>query len=264
MKEKELKWFLDFINEDLGSLPIADRMKLTVEVASQIHPHDFQDSFDPDNIRGEIIEKIGPNLLKNLNLSSFQDKLRNFFDYMMPQIKKSLSYQNETDWKSGEEIDFYPSLGSFSSEITIRLEARGLSCEMKEDQDTRLYRHKPESLEKASIALLFEAKSNEDILLFNFIRALEGIPLTAIRQCRECGLWFLHISKHKRDFCSNRCAARKGSRERRKKQKNESPKKYDHELKEGAKRARNSYEKKVKKTHPHAKIKERPTKHKAE
>lgn len=42
----------------------------------------------------------------------------------------------------------------------------------------------------------------------SFAHALEGIPPGTIRICRECGKYFLHLSKKERYFCSPRCTSR--------------------------------------------------------
>jgi len=52
-------------------------------------------------------------------------------------------------------------------------------------------------------------------LLLVFFQALDGMPLNALRQCAECEKWFFHISEKIKLYCSNRCAARKATRDSR-------------------------------------------------
>ena len=100
----------------------------------------------------------------------------------------------------------------------------------------------------------------EDIVAFHFIRSLDGIKRDIFYSCPECDNWFIHTSKREKIFCSNKCAARKVSRERRAKLKANDKKdgKYSAILKKGAERARKSYEKKV----PQGKPARRPYKYK--
>lgn len=50
-----------------------------------------------------------------------------------------------------------------------------------------------------------------------FYISANGLPQNAIVPCRECGKYFLHLSKKVKYFCSPRCASRNLSRERREK-----------------------------------------------
>ena len=100
-----------------------------------------------------------------------------------------------------------------------------------------------------------------ELLVFYFIRLIEGVSFDSLRRCPECGRWFLHTSKHQRVYCENRCAARVNSRLKRERVKEQNPKKYDAELEAGAGRARKSYEKKVN-PKGNLKVAKRPRKHK--
>lgn len=50
-----------------------------------------------------------------------------------------------------------------------------------------------------------------------FYISANGLPPNAIRPCKECGKYFLHLSEKVKYFCSPRCASRNLSRERREK-----------------------------------------------
>lgn len=56
----------------------------------------------------------------------------------------------------------------------------------------------------------------------SFAHALEGIPPGSIRTCRECGKYFLHLSKKERYFCSPKCTSKAMARKVRDKD----PEKY--------------------------------------
>ncbi|MFX0201889.1 MAG: hypothetical protein ACFFCW_37745 [Candidatus Hodarchaeota archaeon] len=44
---------------------------------------------------------------------------------------------------------------------------------------------------------------------------LDGVPISAFKRCLECEKWFFHTSKRKKEFCTNRCASRYLTREKR-------------------------------------------------
>jgi hypothetical protein len=50
-----------------------------------------------------------------------------------------------------------------------------------------------------------------------FYISANALPQNAIAPCKECGKYFLHLSKKVKYFCSPRCASRNLSRERREK-----------------------------------------------
>ncbi|MBC8316514.1 MAG: hypothetical protein H8E41_01315 [Desulfobulbaceae bacterium] len=95
-----------------------------------------------------------------------------------------------------------------------------------------------------------------------FFQAADGLSVDALRTCPECNHYFIHISKKQKTYCSNLCAAKAGSRQKRADLKSEKGEAYECELREGAKRARKSYVKKAQGGNPRIKVKRRPTKHK--
>ena len=60
--------------------------------------------------------------------------------------------------------------------------------------------------------LTFPIGNPEGVVLYSFYKLLEAIPITAFRRCESCGKVFIHISKRKRNFCSNLCAAKAGNK----------------------------------------------------
>jgi predicted amidophosphoribosyltransferase len=89
---------------------------------------------------------------------------------------------------------------------------------------------------------------------------MDGMPLGALRQCAECQKWFLHISEKIKLYCSNRCAARKATRDSRARIKEEQPKKHKAILAKNRERAHEHYVKKIKAKKPKAKIDRHPRK----
>ncbi len=273
LKKSLLNWYIDFINTDLDDLSDADEIKLAFEIGVQvgIRPlHKFGSK--PGSIRDDLFKSMGSNLLKRTDLHSLQKSLKDFFDFMMLNIERVLNYPSE-GWTPEGSTDFNPEANRFSAEIDARLVIDGIKYEDKEKRNDqgeieRYFKAEDDVVKNATIALHYGSLRNkkEEILEFNFARLLEGIPLKAFCQCKEnkCGNYFINISERKKDFCSNKCAARFGVREKRSKKKKENPKEYEKELKTNAKRSRKSYEKKVRKKHPKAMPERRPYKHKPE
>ena len=48
-----------------------------------------------------------------------------------------------------------------------------------------------------------------------FCYALDGVPANSIKNCLECGKFFLHLSRKERFYCSPQCTSRRLSRKRR-------------------------------------------------
>jgi hypothetical protein len=258
-----LEWFIKFLNMDLEHLPVGDQWKLAAEVSSLQHGSESfpEPGREPDQIRNGIADIIGPSLLQNVKLNDIQKRIRDFFEFMMNRVEPILS-SPEDKWKPLEQMDFMPDLGSFRTKMTIRTGAGPLPLIQKERKvgsgRPKLFKFKVGELEQIPIKILFEAEPAQDILVFHFIRTLEGLPLGSIRRCQECDLWFVHFSKHEKLFCSNTCASRYGARRRRKEEKEKDPAAYQKLQEKKAELAHVYYKKKI----PVGKPKRRPYKHK--
>lgn len=188
---------------------------------------------------------------------------------MMVGIDRTLS-DAASGWRSAEEVEFYPSLGGRQLKLAVTLEAVGLHFDSTNDSSTqeggKRFRLNPENLSQAKIEVYFSAQSNgdegkdgnEDAFLFHFIRSLEGVPITAFRQCKECWNWYLHLSKRDKRFCTNACASRYGARSRREKLK-KNPAAYEEELEKNRERAHEAYVRKTKEK-TSGKVQRRPRK----
>lgn len=97
-------------------------------------------------------------------------------------------------------------------------------------------------------------------LEFVIYESLNGVPLRALKKCPECERTFLHTTQIKKMYCSNRCAARAGVREKRQKIKQEGGGAYEKALRSGAMRAKKSYNASV----PYGTPASQPRKHKPE
>lgn len=54
-----------------------------------------------------------------------------------------------------------------------------------------------------------------DLIIIKLIKSLEGLAITTFKKCLECDKWFLHVTKKKKIYCSNKCASRHIVRKKR-------------------------------------------------
>ena len=251
---QKLTWFFDFINKDLSSITIGDKMKLTteaIEVSYGIASYVFLDEnlawlpYDRLDDQKTISENIDQWEKEN-TLESCQRHLRKYYENIIQVIDSSMKHAKErkSAWTN------YLTLAEKKASVTIKLGAHAIKSEKhkvinqgKEDEH-KLYRLKEDSLLNAPIQLSIRAKNEKETLLLYFIQTLEGIPIRSLRQCPECGRYYVHLSKRPKIYCSNKCAARKGSRDKRKWVKEHEPESYQKELAKGKKRALKSYRRK--------------------
>lgn len=78
---------------------------------------------------------------------------------------------------------------------------------------------------------LYPTKQNESArrmnqAVFFFMRLLDGLPVSSIRKCIGCGHYFLHLTKREKEYCTPSCASRSIQEGKRKKLKNDHPRKH--------------------------------------
>lgn len=251
IKKDRLKWFLDFINMDLGTLSPGEVVKVSTEISLIVHGEShyaYTGIMTKEWAYKALHEWLLSEGKKMLNLESCQQRLSDYLTNMFNVIDEASKPIYTADTKTGEisvdintgEKKIFSEHGFYGRQILefidtqVRIEA---TFNLPSDLET---------IGDRIINTIYKAGSHQDTLLIHFIQALNGISIGAIRKCPECGNWFLHVSKRVKRFCSNKCAAKKVSRERRERIKKEDIEAYNQELKNGAKRARKSYEKKVK------------------
>ena len=83
-----------------------------------------------------------------------------------------------------------------------------------------------------------------DDVIYDFMKTISGIRNSAILRCSDCGNWNIQLTKRKKLYCSNRCAARAGSRKKRGELKKDVSA-YEEYRKNGIKRALKSYDSKL-------------------
>lgn len=258
-----LKWFVDFANLEAEKLQYGEKVKLTAELhlllangiwTSRNHSsileqaHELHINYDEQAFRR----------LRELQRKFFED-----FTRILGKVDDLRQSRDLEKWCQSSKVsalssvDISPPTVTFTPKISVHL-----PMQVKEGKREFLYRRKPGWRENAAFLVASESDAaSEAILLALFLRALNGVRLIAFARCKECNKWFLRITKRKREYCSNRCAARSSNRGRRAREKAKDTESHKQELKKGARRARKSYEKRVKKLLPGAKPLRRPQKY---
>jgi hypothetical protein len=300
-KRKRLEWFLNFMNLDLDQMPPREKYNLFVDllaVSRGFNPEEEYPRFTVDEDAKSILLSLKwgdtYRLQKRLKefFESIMQKINTLQNYhgMWQPLKdfEQLAWLTKVETTQSIEIGVNiwkatnGKIEAKTQQLTIADDEDGLIEEdasadrrlvreivawakdvrQKYGDGSNLFRFDQVALKNSPIIIsAFSPSNDEQSLISQLIQALDGVPLGALCRCPECDNWFLHISKHNREFCSNKCAARMNSRGRREKLKKEKPKAYEQELKDGAQRARKSYEKKVKETYPRAKVERRPRKY---
>lgn len=236
-----LRWHLDFINLEIGELSHGERLKWITEAiyivafgVPRLQVHAYLGDKLPTT------KKISQ-WNKGTRLEDCQLLLKGSFDALMTKIQQNVDV---IDGKAPKK-KFFATFANFETSTKTLVQFR---------------HHPPSDLDtffKMKLHTILRAEKDENTLLQSLYQALDGVQIGSLRVCDECGNYFLHTSKKEKIFCTNKCAARKASRDRRERIKND-PKKHAEELKKAAIRARKSY---VKRT-PRGKPARRPYKHK--
>lgn len=224
------KWFLDFVTLDLEALGEPEKRKLVEEILGILYGSSkgivarfgFGDPQQDAGLVGVKIKKTISSFNNGNQLEKCQKHLKDFFWEM---VKKSYDLRNQPkmelaakDWNR-----FFP-FAQFNTSIMAEFEIEfGNHWFIKVDKR----RHKrelffgldPDEITEYPFSLKIRARRVRDALLFYFCQALEGIPIGALHMCPECNRWFLNLSKKKKIFCTQKCAARYSSREHRKQMK---------------------------------------------
>jgi len=221
-KIERLKWFLDFCYLELGNLEPRDLDKINAELNNNYIDGIKWFPEDPEEGKREI--KAYLDLYEDAPLV---EKLKKF----QAQIKDIF-----IPFLNGESLDII--------EINLRIAPPT-----------------PRHIAQDKISVMCWSTTKENDFVLHLYRALAGASFDIFQKCPECDRWFIHINKRKKIYCSNNCAARVGARNRRIKMREKNPLKYEEELRKGAKRARKTYEKNIKKNTPNAKITRKPYKY---
>jgi len=194
-------------------------------------------------------EENSSELLKGDKLNGYQKRLKDIFLDLIKNYKDAYDFNKEGN-KPISDLKHFFELNETSIKIKINMKLRTPLLEwetLMKHGDYLTARIPRKTLLKAPIHLSVKAQKHEDTLVFYFFQALEGLQLDALRNCIECGKIFIHTSRRKKIFCSNKCSMRKANRDRRRRIKDDDEDKYELELAEGRKRAKKSLERRNKK-----------------
>lgn len=246
----QLQWYLDFLDTDLSGLPSAnlDELSKKLEIIA----------------RRSDVDRARTGSFTYGDMERFQQRLRERFGVITHKMAELKNYQEE-EGRPSAEADFYPQFEmlDLDMKITMRVGSQIPHDVLRHDEEGAIVRPKHSAVDEAPFEIAIHANSGpEDTILFHFIRSFEGVRIGALRQCLECGKWFVHESKRKREYCTGKCAARKINREKRAALKVDDPRAWEEELIKGRERAAKSYQRKIKKKLPGARVERRPIKSK--
>jgi hypothetical protein len=267
-KKRALQWFLDFLHVDITALDVVEKTDLSIQARAllqgfvppdaEMHVRVWIEEDFPDE-EDSVYIVFGRKLER---LQDLQRGFRGFFRELTARVQRA--YEFESLWLPvplfRETSIAAPLAGNFTVQARIVAEENSWVSEYGGSEPNELHYWQEGSLDNAVIRTSTVADSHEDTFKYQFLRALDGLPLGALRQCQECKRWFLHFTKRKRSYCSNKCAARKGRRERWKQIKETGGEIYESVLAKSRERAHDSYERKVRKNHPKAKVERRSRK----
>lgn len=270
-KKKLLKWYLKYINKDLSDASASERSNLMGEIML-IHygmPHLIfeKGAVDvPPEMRDVKLpfDEVEHEFEKGNLTTAYQKILQTFFSRIVDKIDK-VHDQVKKGIIPISQIDPYLELNRISMPMEIIIRTPTIELKHAQEIDNRLSAQiTKETLIETPIHVTYKSDRIIRNLVFHLCRALEGYPFGAIKMCKECGKWFLHNSKREKIYCSPECGMRVANRTRRAKIKKEDFKKHEEMNREGSKRSRNSYVKKVRAVHPKANPARRPYKYKEE
>ncbi|MFO7556324.1 MAG: hypothetical protein R6W88_14075 [Desulfobacterales bacterium] len=74
---------------------------------------------------------------------------------------------------------------------TVNLTVGAQIVALGEKPEGRFRTVTPDWRENAKIIISTDVPKEEDLLILEFLKALDGLPLNKLRQCDECGRWFI-------------------------------------------------------------------------
>jgi hypothetical protein len=253
--KKQIDWYFDFAQTKLEALSKGDVAKLINDAEELIYRGMSGRLWTPAD-KLELLSTPHGSYPDFEWLLQLQRSFQEIFEPIMNRIKR-LSEYPESGWKTYSDSKLVdgillsePLQVSFKAEILVfgplEYDHSGTEVKVRAGRDWA---------KQSTITVETRPTINDQSLfIYGFVRHLSGIPTEAFKQCNDCQKWFLHLTKRKREFCNNLCAARSANRIRRAKEKKEDPVKYEMELEKSRKRAGKSYDKKIRKLHKNARI----------
>lgn len=189
-KFKALDWYLDFTSVDLSNLAEVEFRKLLLD--AQNHFTSFAPTSPYSHGLGAYLKYTGKKIDVDEIPNDFpwEENLRRIQKELKSILQKVLSWRDikdELSWLKTFEIraDVGLHLGFFDGKIRT---------------------------------LILQPSNSFDLMNMartNFIRLLSDLSPDVIRNCEECGKFYLHLAKRPRRFCTPKCTSKAMSRERR-------------------------------------------------
>jgi hypothetical protein len=254
-----VRWFLNFLNLDLENLPQGDLAKVAIELDGALKGEVYRKEkyggrhFIVGNFWDKLAAKDGEEMKKiQQSLNSFLGSIKENYD----RVKNSLGLR----FYDYDEVKSLCTLVKI--EFTLTVKGRfdiGLAGWGGEEEDSvSTYGFAEEYFDDATCRLIISSDNLQNTTKFQFLKAFDGLPWKALRKCPICENWFLHLSKRKKEVCSNKCAALKLSRKKWEEIKAD----QDRYQKELEKKREYSHQRYVA-LHPQGKVRRNPRKPKA-
>lgn len=250
LKTMQIGWFLTFANIDFES-GFFEQMQYLIRDMQILFGKPLHPDLSSLLIEAENTEIAKAEILsKKKTLKRLQDKTKKFLDEIIIGYQNAHEYKNEgrrppTIFGHRDIIELR-TLNQMEISVNAKVMIRN-SPKLKRDPKTKQWEAfwVGDTLEKSPIELVLTPKGGDEAFLFSFSQALDGVLLKYIKQCSECNRWYFQSGRRERLVCSDKCRARKSNREKRKRLKNEGGKAYEDELKDGKRRAKESYDRRI-------------------
>ncbi|MBM3300746.1 MAG: hypothetical protein FJY85_12425 [Deltaproteobacteria bacterium] len=247
--------FLRFLNQDLEHTSREQIGELFAGLAVALGYH-----LELDISVASPIEALAKHFrgLGRGGLFLVQVGLRTYFEKLMNRYETICGKQEDmqTRWIPVEQHVELCALEEFKLELTMQpyidLESNAQPDNVRGGKDLVQWNEGASTAAHLRVHAL--SKDPLDHFMYHFLQCLDGVSLSDFKKCKECEGWFLLTSKRERSFCSSRCASKMANRERYEKLKKRDPQRLERELAKGRERAHQSYEKRVKRDHPNAKV----------
>jgi hypothetical protein len=222
------------INADLMKMPLENLFELANKIQNFLGGVSEQltnlarvaNSESPEAEVAAIQDLLGRLLL-------YQTVIKNFFQNLMKRVHDD--YENRDVWREAfDDLTTMPPLAEAGMKVSLTLdliyEPPTLDDQTRYDFLMKRWPLGPESGYRIKVSS--KGDSPEEKILYDILRSLDGLPLSAIRQCPHCSKWFLHLSKIDKRFCSTQCRTRSASKQSYDKKKEEEKKKAEQVEKE--------------------------------
>lgn len=258
-----INWFMDFASIDLDKCDLGQLSKLRTELA-QIYMCGYLGRLpaplDEFPYYRQVIDIERMYFEDENKVRNIQKKIKSIRKTMLDGIEK-VENEAEFDWVAYEKSETMSGVEIFQERIHLDYEINlSIITQMEYDRESDGLKVRwPKNWKDIGCFRVLKLPKGdpEQVLLLRFAELLETIPIAAFRRCKLCEKFFFHSSKRERYYCSNLCAAKSGNKERRESIKKEDPARYDKIKRKARQRATASYDRKVKRIHPKAKIQRR-------